>query len=298
MNDHQQTIAANRSAGKAWTASAPGMNPDARRKTYPDAPALLAAIDALVRETPVVLDVGCGIVPINYFRPKLHIMVEPWDEYARILSYRHADDNSVVVLKSGAIEAFALFADRSVDSIFLLDVIEHLEKEDGVKVISEIERVARDQAVIFTPLGFMAQHVEAGQKDAWGLNGAEVQEHRSGWTPEDFGPKWSFHICEDYHRKDFKGELLEKPHGAFFAVFDAAKNNDAQPAVMSDIRRPLPSEVELAQVKAELADARNTAMALDARAASLAAELDNLNAMTYVRARKFLHRLFLRRKPH
>jgi hypothetical protein len=40
-----------------------------------------AAIDDLVRITGVVFDIGCGIVPMNDFRPKLSILVEPWDEY-------------------------------------------------------------------------------------------------------------------------------------------------------------------------------------------------------------------------
>lgn len=155
---------------------------------------------------------------MNYFRPKLHLLVEPWKEYSNILSYRYAEDKSVVILRTGALEALNEFADNSVDSIFLLDVIEHLDKEEGKQVISDAERVACEQIVVFTPLGFMPQEMEGEDADGWGLSGSTVQEHQSGWAPEDFNSNWSFYICNDFHGVNFKGERLEETYGAFFAV--------------------------------------------------------------------------------
>ena len=203
---------------------------------------LLSAIEKAVRETEVVLDIGCGIVPMNYFRPKLHLMVEPWKEYSDILSYRHHGDKSVVILRTGGLEALQMLADNSVDSIFLLDVIEHLEKEDGQKIIIECERVAREQVVIFTPLGFMPQHVAHGQKDGWGLGGANMQEHRSGWEPEDFSDAWTFYICDKFHMHDFKNDPLEHAYGAFYAILNFDNKMTFVPQAMSEIRKPLPSE--------------------------------------------------------
>jgi protein-L-isoaspartate O-methyltransferase len=213
---------------------------------------LLSAVVNIVKETEVVVDIGCGILPMNYFRPKLHLMVEPWKEYSDILAYRHAGDKSVIIIRAGALEALSQLADNSVDSIFLLDVIEHLEKEVGLQVVIESERVAREQIVIFTPLGFMPQHMESNQADGWGLGGSTVQEHRSGWEPEDFSAAWSFYICEGFHGVDFKGESLSKPCGAFFAVRDFENKLSQPPEKMSDIRRPLPSEVEVQKLTAEL----------------------------------------------
>jgi hypothetical protein len=212
---------------------------------------LLSAVVNVVRETEVVVDIGCGIVPMNYFRPKLHLMVEPWKEYSDILTYRHSGDKSVLIICTGALEALCQLADNSVDSVFLLDVIEHLEKEIGRQVIIESERVAREQIVIFTPLGFMPQHVESNQVDGWGLSGSTVQEHRSGWEPEDFSASWSFYISENFHDVDFKGERLSKPFGAFFAVRDFEAKLSQQPKKMSDIRRLLPSEVEVQKLTVE-----------------------------------------------
>jgi len=216
---------------------------------------LLEEARRAIRETEVVADIGCGIVPMNYFRPSLHFMIEPWKEYYDILSYRHQGDKSVFVLRLGAIEALRSFADKSIDSIFLLDVIEHLPKDMGFEVISECERVAREQIVIFTPLGFMPQHMDSGETDGWGLSGSSVQEHLSGWTPEDFGEAWAFYVSEDFHQVDFKRDSLEKAYGAFFAIrnFDSV-GVAAAPEAFSELRRPLPSELEAQRLKVECAE--------------------------------------------
>lgn len=215
---------------------------------------LLLAIHKAVEKTEVVLDIGCGIVPMNYFRPKLHLMVEPWWEYYDILKYRHAGDKSVLIFRVGALEILQQLADGSVDSIFLLDVIEHLEKEVGAQVIEECIRIARQQIVVFTPLGFFPQHMNTGELDSWGLHGNTYQEHRSGWEPKDFtGPSWSFYICENHHHFNHKNQPLAEPQGAFYAVCNLEVKEIVAPQQMSDIRLPLPSELEVIKLKQELA---------------------------------------------
>jgi 2-polyprenyl-3-methyl-5-hydroxy-6-metoxy-1,4-benzoquinol methylase len=199
---------------------------------------LLQAIEKAVKETDVVLDIGCGIRPMNYFRPKLHLLVEPFKEYIDILTYRHAGEKNVVIIKQGALEALNSLADNSVDSIFLLDVIEHLEKKEGKKVIQQCERVAREQVVIFTPLGFMPQHVEKDGIDAWGLSGGAFQQHLSGWTPEDFEKTWIFHICDSFHGHDSDGKQFNVPFGAFFAILNCNKKLIAKPSQIDDLRIP------------------------------------------------------------
>ncbi len=210
---------------------------------------LLAAIKNSIKETEVVIDIGCGIVPMSFFRPKIHFMIEPWLEYSRILAYRYAGDKGVIIVQTGALEALKILSDNSVDSVFLLDVIEHLEKEEGKKVIAECERVAREQIVIFTPYGYMSQHMDKEQPDGWGLGGITVQEHRSGWEPQDFENTWSFYICNDFHATDFKGETLPRAHGAFYAVRNFENKAIAKPEKFDDIRRWLPVDRELEVLK-------------------------------------------------
>ena len=81
----------------------------------------------------------------------------------------------------------------------------------GDALLQEADRITKKQIVVFTPLGYLSNHREGN--DAWGLNGQEMQEHKSGWLPEDFGEDWEFHICKDYHIIDdiniSKKELMD-----------------------------------------------------------------------------------------
>ncbi len=191
--------------------------------------ALDAAVAARVLRTDVVLDVGCGIRPQAFFRPRLHLCVEPFGQYADLLRRFHGTRGDLLVLRGRALDALALLPDRAVDSSFLVDVIEHLPKDEGWKVLAELERVTRRQLVVFTPLGFMPQHHAPGEKDRWGLDGAAFQEHLSGWLPEELGADWEVHACAGYHETTDPG----RRHGAFWAL---RTRHEALPALRE---RPL-----------------------------------------------------------
>jgi len=214
---------------------------------------MLSAVSHQIEQVDTVLDIGCGIVPMSYFRPSLHIMLEPYKEYVDILLFRHADDKSILVINGTAQEVLPCFTDNSIDSLFLLDVIEHFEKDIGFFLLRHAERIARRQVVVFTPLGFIPQYAEQDEPDGWGLAGTAYQEHLSGWDPEDFGFGWKIHICETFHKVDFSQRILDKPHGAIFALKTFTDKPIAKPGKLVDIRRPLPSELELARVEKELA---------------------------------------------
>ena len=211
---------------------------------------LLTAIEAIIKETEVVIDIGCGIRPMHYFRPKIHFLVEPCPEYADILCRYYADNKGVLILRADALTALRQFSDNSVDSIFMLDVIEHMEKDDGLKVIIELERIAREQIVIFTPLGFMPQHSEPGDCDAWGLSGSSFQEHHSGWEPSDFPSTWSFYSCKEFHTTDHRGKSLDQPFGAFFAVRNF-EHKASTKSLTTDVVVDTPAEIALKALSIE-----------------------------------------------
>lgn len=71
-----------------------------------------------------------------------------------------------------------IFPCTSVDTVLLVDVIEHLEKEEALDLLSKTFSIASQQVVVFTPLGFFEQDNTDGI-DAWGLHGGEWQTHRS-----------------------------------------------------------------------------------------------------------------------
>jgi SAM-dependent methyltransferase len=68
------------------------------------------------------------------------------------------------------------FAAGAFDLVVALDVVEHFEKPDALRVLGEMERVSRSHVVIATPRGFVPQ---AGTpEEPW-------QEHRCGFEPSE-----------------------------------------------------------------------------------------------------------------
>ena len=182
---------------------------------------LQTRVTAHIKDVFSVLDIGCGIRPQQFVIPQLLICVEPHFEYVEILK-KNLQDADAFIIPLDALRALAAFPDRSVDSIFMIDVIEHMPKEVGLEVIRECERVARVQTILFTPLGFMPQETLAGEVDGWNLHGGEWQDHKSGWYPEDF-PNWNIVACKHLHALDVKGQKIDPPYGGFYAIKSQAK---------------------------------------------------------------------------
>lgn len=181
--------------------------------------------------TEVVLDIGCGIQPQQFFSPRVHICYEPYGEYIEHLRRSGAQYQ----IKQGTWDdAVRTLKPKSVDSVFLLDVIKHFKKEEGRALLKKTEEIARKQIVIFTPLGFMPQH-HADGTGAWGFKGGAWQEHRSGWDTNDFDASWNLYIAKQYHYEDNQGRKLEAPYGALFAIKNLAvhreKTSSAEPRV-------------------------------------------------------------------
>lgn len=168
----------------------------------------------------VAIDIGTGIRPHDYVKSAFYICCEPYDEYAKILKgiVDEKYDKIYLIEQKTWAEALESYEDKSVDSVFLIDVIEHLKKAEGLELLRRTERLARKQIIIFTPLGFVEQHTLEGGKDAWGLDGTAWQEHKSGWMPEDFDSNWEIYACKDYHEFNNIGERLATPFGAFWAI--------------------------------------------------------------------------------
>jgi hypothetical protein len=153
-------------------------------------------------------DIGPGLRPQRMLECPVHMLIEPWRPYANKLT--GAYPGKVVVDAFG--EKFLHSAlDKSIDTVFLLDVIEHTEKSVGTELIRQAIRVARTQIVIFTPMGFMPHEVH-DIPDTWGdVEHGATQVHLSGWLPEEFPGAISV-ICDDYHSD---GDII---YGAFYSI--------------------------------------------------------------------------------
>jgi len=127
--------------------------------------------DAL-RNCESVLDVGCGWnsplarIPkrfsstgVDLFQPSLTISKKRkiHDRYVRL---------DVRQLATG-------FAPRSFDAVLASDVLEHLTKKEGEKLLASMEKIARKRVIVFTPNGFIPQEVYEDNV---------LQRHQSGWS--------------------------------------------------------------------------------------------------------------------
>ncbi|NWF90421.1 MAG: glycosyltransferase [Ignavibacteriaceae bacterium] len=185
---------------------------------------LFETVQKNIHPAEIIADIGCGIRPQTFIKAKHHICFEPHQQYIDHFkkSQNTEEKNKYSFINCDWKEAVQKLNDYSVETIFLLDVIEHLEKEDGKKLLKKTISKATKQIVIFTPYGFIEQNHE-DEKDAWGLDGGKWQEHKSGWLPEDFGEEWEFYVCKDFHTHNNLNIEYEIPKGAMFAVLNINK---------------------------------------------------------------------------
>jgi hypothetical protein len=153
-----------------------------------------------VKNRRVIMDIGCWNKPQTIILAKeQHYLIDP-QEQAEQRSFPYIQ---IVGTWKNSIPLMQMI---SVDVVFLIDVIEHLEKEEALHLLHETEKYTK-QIVVFTPLGFMPQ--EDGQ---WNT-------HKSGWMPEDFGTGWKVWTFPKFHHIDFNGRTLPIPYGAILALY-------------------------------------------------------------------------------
>ena len=75
-----------------------------------------------------------------------------------------------------------LFPDNSFDLIMGLDIIEHLTRRQGFKLIRDSETIARKAVVFYTPIKWG----DNKQDESCWAYGNPYNDHKSLWQPEDF----------------------------------------------------------------------------------------------------------------
>lgn len=122
-----------------------------------------------------VLDVGCGSnSPLKAVRKTFYS--EGIDIYRPSImeSKRNKIHDKYTI---GNIQDInKLYQKKSFDAVIAMDVVEHFEKSDALKLLKKMERVARKKIIILTPNGFLGQgHYEDNPH----------QDHKSGWLAKD-----------------------------------------------------------------------------------------------------------------
>jgi hypothetical protein len=69
--------------------------------------------------------------------------------------------------------------DHKFDIIFCSHLIEHLSKENGIKLLQKVERINKEGMIFITPKGFQRQSKRKVKENAF-------EEHVSGWEPYEF----------------------------------------------------------------------------------------------------------------
>jgi hypothetical protein len=123
---------------------------------------------------------------MRWYVPERHICADPHEPYVEVLRQFGYEAHH-----KNAIEALSLI---EAEAIYFLDVIEHMDRDLGTRVIELALSKPHKQIVIYTPIGFVEQ-----REDCWGLGGEYWQTHRSGWMPADF-PGWTI---ETFKREGF-----------------------------------------------------------------------------------------------
>ena len=92
-----------------------------------------------------VLDVGCGKGTMGamlrlYRRPRRIVGIDICDEY---LDFVKAEGSYTDLLRMDLTRSDLPFDDGEFDVVICIDVLEHLEKEEAMKVVQEMERVGK-----------------------------------------------------------------------------------------------------------------------------------------------------------
>jgi len=72
------------------------------------------------------------------------------------------------------------FKDKEFDMAVSIEVLEHLDREDGEKALAELERVSRETVLITTPVGESVHHDYYGNP---------YEEHKYTWSLEELRAK-------------------------------------------------------------------------------------------------------------
>lgn len=120
----------------------------------------------------VVLDLGCGWnSPIRGIPLSYSLGVEIFKNY--ILESQQKNIHSdYIIADINKIQ----FNENSFDVVLILDVIEHLTKEDGILLLEKSARWAKKKVIVFTPNGYVLQKK---------YDSNILQEHLSGWSVDD-----------------------------------------------------------------------------------------------------------------
>lgn len=153
------------------------------------------ALRRVLVDSESVLEVGCGKTPNMKW-----LGIENstgLDGFAPYLEQARREKLHKELVLGDARELEKYFKPGQFDTVIALDLIEHLPKEDGLRMMKSMERIAGRKVVIFTPSGFLPQR---------SYDDNSLQEHLSGWEASEM-QQWGYHVIGLLGPKKLRGEI-------------------------------------------------------------------------------------------
>lgn len=132
-------------------------------------PTLDYCLQKELRDCESVLDLGCGSSsPLQFCKNiKYSLGVEAFEPYLAKSKERKIHTEYL----EQKIENIS-FPDKSFDAVILIEVLEHLPEQEGLKIIKKSKEWARKKVIVSTPNGYLFQKE---------LDNNPMQKHLSGW---------------------------------------------------------------------------------------------------------------------
>ena len=137
--------------------------------------ALNTAYRTIDKETKTMLDVGCGpgrpMRFINRRRQFYAVGADLFEQYLKECK-RQGTHNEYVLCDVRKLP----FKNKSFDTVLCMEVLEHLDKEEGERLLLAMEGLARRQVILSTPVGKYEQKP---------YDGNPHQQHKYIWRPAE-----------------------------------------------------------------------------------------------------------------
>lgn len=128
-----------------------------------------------------VLDIGCADGELMRVIGDKRWHITGIDIYQKVLEQARKTGMYKNLIKGDLIDVCKklITQNKKYDLVFCSQVIEHITRKDGEKLLDFCEKLANKQIFIGTPRGFMRQPEDYVKDNPH-------QYHKSGWTEEDF----------------------------------------------------------------------------------------------------------------
>lgn len=153
---------------------------------------LIVYLQKQMDERDKVLDIGCGLKWITK-----HLVCNDLigiDIYSDYLTNKDICGNITKVTD--------YFTSKSFDFAIAIDVIEHLEKNDGTKLLIDLQKIVRKKVFVTTPTFWTENKQAVDNQNLWSCNNS-YNSHKSFWEAKDF-QKLGYKIAN----VDFCNELI------------------------------------------------------------------------------------------